>query len=150
MVTHVCKCTNKRLPDNVLEIANDEMIVYIGILLILGITKKENVDITEIWSPNSMNYLDYVTLTMPRTKFQNISRYITFDDIETRGREDSKFHKMQQHIFYQVQKKIVNATKSNTHTCVDETLYAFRGKWPFRTLHAQQTFQVWYQIFLLA
>ena len=77
------------------------------------------------------NKISDVTLTMPRAKFQTISRYITFDDIETRTREDSKFHKMQ-HIFSQFQKNILNAMEPNTHTGVDETLYVFRGKCPCR------------------
>ena len=98
MVTHICECSNKRLPDDVPEITNDELLSYMGILIILGVTKKRNVDISEIWCPDSMHYFEYVTLTMPRTRFQTINRFITFDDVEKRTRDDSKFHKMQ-HIF---------------------------------------------------
>ena len=106
MIRYICECTNKRLPDDKPEITEDQLLSYIGVLLILGVTKKRNVDISEIWSPNSTHYLDYVTLTMSRTHFQTISRYITFDDVDTRTREDSKFHKMQ-HIFSQFQKTYV-------------------------------------------
>ena len=78
----------------------DELHGYIGVLFILEVTKNRNVDITEIWFPNSMYYSDYPTLTMPGTKFQTISRCITFYNLKTRSREDSKFQKMQ-HIIFQ-------------------------------------------------
>ena len=102
-----------------------------GNLIILEVTKKQNFNITEIWSPNSMQYLDFVTLTIPTTKFQIISRYITFDRIETYTGKDSKFQNMQ-HIFSHFQKDMLKAKKPYTHTCVDETLYAFRGNFSFR------------------
>ena len=59
---------------------------YIGVLFILGVIKKRNVDISEIWCPKSIHFLEFSALTMPRTV--TINRYLTFDDVSTRTRED--------------------------------------------------------------
>lgn len=131
MIRHICTCTNKRLPDDVLEVTDNEIESYIGILILLGVTKKRNVDIDQIWSPSSMHYLEYVSLVMSRSRFQIISRYLTFDDVNERTTTMSKFHKMQ-YIFSEFQRKISTAFEPHTHVCVDETLYAFRGNCSFR------------------
>ena len=54
-MTDICKCISKRLPDYAPEMTNDELHGYIGILFILEVTKNRNVDITEIWPPNSID-----------------------------------------------------------------------------------------------
>lgn len=94
-----------------------------GILIILGVIKR-NVDVAALWSPTSIHYQEYVTLTMSREEFKTICRCITFDDVDTCTEEDSKFHKMQ-YIFSQFENNIRNAFEPHSHTCVDETLYAF-------------------------
>ena len=59
-----------------------KLMSFIGTLLFLGVTKKRNVDVAEIWSSTSTHYLEYVTLIMPRS-------------VDKRTGEDSKFHMME-------------------------------------------------------
>lgn len=45
MLRFILNCTNKRIPDDAKEISLEELEGYISICLLLGLTKKRNVDI---------------------------------------------------------------------------------------------------------
>ena len=68
---------------------------------------------------------------MSRERYQLISRYIAFDDIDTREkRKEKKFHKME--ATFGMFKKALNLIIPSYFLCIDETLYAFRGCCSFR------------------
>lgn len=57
---------------------------FIGLLLLLGVTKKNDIDCNEIWSFESLHHSNYATSCMPRERFKFIANYLTFDNIHTR------------------------------------------------------------------
>jgi hypothetical protein len=68
---------------------------------------------------------------MSRERYQLISQYIAFDDIDTREkRKEKKFHKME--ASFGMFKKALNLIILSYFLCIDETLYSFRGCCSFR------------------
>ena len=61
-------------------ITYDEIEAFFGLLLLFGVTKKGDIDISEIWCPTSVHYLHLGAATMPRLRFQQISSMICFYD----------------------------------------------------------------------
>ena len=53
---------------------------YFGLLILFGAMKKSDVEINEIWSPESIHHLSHATYTMSRNLFQQIFSCICFDD----------------------------------------------------------------------
>ena len=130
----ILDCTNKRLEDEEAEITEEELQGFFGLLIYFGVTKKRDVDVEEIWSPGSIHYSQIAVATMSRTRFQTISRRLTFDDIETRKerlRTRGKFYKMED-VFRRVVYKCKIGFEPYEQLCIDEQLYSFRGKCPFR------------------
>ena len=107
-------------------VSTEEIYAFTGILILLGITKKSNESIESLWNTKSLHYASFAAATMSRDRFQLISRYISFDDYDTRRtRKVFKFHKMQE-IFNDFKSNLELVIPSNS-LCVDEELYAFRG-----------------------
>ena len=122
------KLKRDRLIEN--EVSSQEIYAFIGVLILLGITKKSNESIESLWNSNSLHYASFAAATMSRDRFQLLSRYITFDDLDTRViRKNYKFHKMQE-IFDAFKSNLQLIIPSNS-LCVDEELYAFRGQFRF-------------------
>lgn len=131
MIRHIVQCTNRRMPDQIEEVCDEEIMAYFGLLLLFGVTKKRKVDIAEIWKRTSIHYLEIAALAMPRDRFMQISRFITFDDVSCRTLNGGKFYKMD-YIFQEFKNNIRTAYEPGSHVCVDETLYSFRGHCRFR------------------
>lgn len=71
---------------------------------------------------------------MSRLRFQALTASITFDDIETRTirhRQFGKFYLIND-LFEIIRKRVVAALSPGANLAVDEQLYAFRGRCPFR------------------
>ena len=71
---------------------------------------------------------------MPRNVFQIICSNITFDDIDsrqTRRAEDVKFHKFRD-VLDAFKKKIREGLIPGSRLCVDEQLYAYKGRCSFK------------------
>jgi len=81
IVEKIVYSTNKRLSPITTKV---EVRAFIGILLLLGVTKKQDIEINEIYRLNSVHYLDWVVVCMSRNRLKDICRTITFDDIDTR------------------------------------------------------------------
>lgn len=126
--------TNKRIPSSEKEITEEEIIGYVGLLILFGVTRKQHVDISEIWKKNSPHFLPIAQLTMSRDSFQRISRYLTFDDIELRNDQNMSSDKLYKckELFHYVKNKIGTTLQPGENLCVDETLYPFHGKCRFR------------------
>ena len=129
------KLTNEsyKLKRNILEnakITPDEVYGFIGILILLGITKKSNVSIESLWKTGSLHYAPFAAATMSRERYQLISKNITFDDMDTRSsRPNQKFHKMAE-IFNDIKENLAIVVPSFL-LCIDEELYSFRGWFSF-------------------
>ena len=136
IVRTIVEFTNIRLSKKNIaaDVSIDEFYAYIGILTLLGVLKKRSVDVSEIWNEKSVHYIDVVCATMTRERFKLLSRYITFDDIHTREdrvQTDKKFFKFRQ-VFNHIRAKCQTAYEPGCHTCVDEELYPFRGRFQAR------------------
>jgi hypothetical protein len=147
IIQEIVNNTNKRISliDNPKrEITINEVYAFIGILILLGITKKLHVPVTELCSESSIHFARFAAVALSRERFQLISRHITFDDlskykcnvnlifiglISLKGsrqeREGKKLHKMG--IIFDLFKKNLLLIILSYKLCVDETLYSFRG-----------------------
>lgn len=134
IVQNIVNCTNKRLPQHTKEITEVELYGYIGLLLLTGLTKKNDVLIPEIWKKNSANFMPLAAITMSRERFEEISRHITFDNVndrEQRRTQDRKYFKARE-LYNHFRNRISSAIEPGEQLCVDETLYSFRGRCSFR------------------
>ena len=66
----------------------EELYAFIGLFILIGITKKTHLALDELWSEKSIHYLPIAAAAMTRERFQLIAKNITFDDI---GKHDSMF-----------------------------------------------------------
>ena len=74
------------------EVSLTEIFAYIGLLILFGLGNKNDVAIDLLWSDKSLVHFSYFAKAiMSRERYQLISRYIAFDDIE--GRNKLKFPK---------------------------------------------------------
>ena len=134
IVDKIVEYTNKRLFDDEKPITHDEMIGFFGLMLLLGVTKKSDIEISEIYNPASPHHSDWATACMPRDRFKLICSIITFDDVETRperAKLNPKFHKMAE-IFTQFQSNIQKYFEPGDKFTIDEQLYAYRGRCAFK------------------
>jgi hypothetical protein len=112
----------------ILEPVNSiEIRAFIGLLLLFGVLKKNDVEIQEIWSEESYENIHscyFATAAMSRNRFNTISSCVSFDEIVTREQRkvnDPKFYKMRSY-FEQFRKNIRVAYEPGYLLCVDETL----------------------------
>lgn len=81
MLDVIVKYTNIRLVEkSQTPLTKIELRAFIGILLLLGVTKKADIDCAEIWSPNEIHHLDWAIAAMPRSRFQVLCSTICFYD----------------------------------------------------------------------
>ena len=95
----IVQCTNKRLGEETKKVDDTEIRGFIGLLLLFGVTKKHDIEISEIFSQSSVNSMDWATVCMSRDRFKLLSSKITFDDVDTRPLRISssrKLHKINQ------------------------------------------------------
>ena len=110
------------------------MLGFIGLLLLLGVTKKNDVEISEIYNPASPHHLDWATSCMSRDRFKLICSIITFDDVDTRlerVQNNPKFHKMEE-VFTRFKSNIQKFFQPGDKLTIDEQLYAYRGRCAFK------------------
>jgi hypothetical protein len=62
-------------------VSTNEIYAFIGVLLLLGITKKSHVSINELWSEDSIHFAEFAAAAFSRERFQLIAQNITFDNI---------------------------------------------------------------------
>ena len=131
---HILRCTNKRIVLPNKPITKDELKGFVGLLILFGLTNKNNIDADSIWCPTSPDYIAWATACMTRSVFRTISASITFDDIDsrvTRRVEDPKFHKFRE-VFDAFKKKLREGLVPGFRVCIDEQLYAYRGRCSFK------------------
>lgn len=87
MVNLIVEYTNLKLFLNNIEedpVDSIEIYGFIGLLLLFGVTKKNDVSIGEIWNSKSIDFMNYAAATISRDRFKFICQNITFDEIFTR------------------------------------------------------------------
>lgn len=134
IISEIVKCTNQRLISTQELLTNNELRGFFGLLLLFGVTKKNDVDVHEIWNPISVHHLDWATACMPRDRFVFISVKISFDEFSSRDerkKTNPKFFKMDK-IFNLFKANMNKALIPGRNLCIDEQLYAFRGNCPFK------------------
>jgi hypothetical protein len=97
-----------------------------------GVTKKNHIEISEIWSFDSIHHIDYANACMSRDRFKLISRTLAFDDINSREtRKNDKLGKFREilDIFDSNNTALLNP---GSKLCVDEQLYCYRGRCNFK------------------
>ena len=119
-----------------------EIFDYIGLLILYGLSNKNEISIESLWSDQFLiHYCPYASVALSRKRFQLISRYISFDDFYTRkNREHNKFHKME--ATFNMFKKNLNLIIPSYFLCIDETLFKFRGCCSFRIFQVNQLVMV--------
>lgn len=133
IINKIIEYTNKRMNDNE-KISYKEFKAFIGLLLIFGVTGKNNIDINDIWMIGSPHHFDWASAAMPRDRFKLISSKVCFDDPSTRverSRVNKKFHKMSE-IFRLFKINIGSAYHPGDNLTIDEQLYAYRGRCSFK------------------
>ena len=118
------------------EFTNDEMYSYIGMLILLGVLKKREIEVPDLWQEGteSVHRIDHICATMSCERFKFLSRHITFDNIETRlqrAQSDPKFFKFRQ-VHDHIREKCKSAYEPGRDTSIDEELYPFRGRFRAR------------------
>ncbi|KAJ4427179.1 hypothetical protein ANN_24795 [Periplaneta americana] len=108
-----------------------EFLAYIGLLIFMGKESDSKTAVTDLWSNISGRFV--CTATMSRTRFQQLTEIIRFDDKTTRNerREFDKFAAMCE-VFNKMNSVLPKCYSAGMHTAVDEMLSLFRGRCPFK------------------
>ena len=134
MIDEIVKCTNERFSAQEQLLTKNELLGYFGLLLLFGVTKKHDIEISEIWNNESVNHMDWATVCMSRSRFSLISRKICFDQFSIRSERsiiDPKFYKMRT-VFNMFKLNCEKGLIPGSNLCIDEQLYSFRGRCAFK------------------
>jgi hypothetical protein len=127
-------CTNKRLSEEERPITLCELHGFFGLLLAFGLTHKNDIEINEMWRVGGIHHQDLASAAMSRDRFKLIANKICFDEIESREMRKTaspKFFKMKE-VFSLFKRNIKRCLVPGERLCIDEMLYAFRGRCSFR------------------
>lgn len=138
----VLKMTNKKIEahlsskratsDNttIQLVTEDELDAFLGLLIYAGVHQSNNEEISELWGLHS---LPLFKATMAKNRFQEILRFIRFDDSATRP-ERLKVDKAAaiSEVFGLLNKALQSMFKPYECLTVDEQLYAYRGRLKFK------------------
>ena len=135
LLIEIMKWTNKEgeavFGDNWKILEHEELLCYIGLLLLAGVYKARNEPVAQLWSTNSGRPL--FSQSMPRTRFTNIARVLRFDDAASRRqrRETDKLAPIR-NVFDMWQLTLEDAFVPFENVTCDEQLLTFRGRCPFK------------------
>jgi hypothetical protein len=87
ILTLILEHTNNRLTERATKLTIDELKCWIGLLLLFGVTGKNDVEVNSIWSsgPGQIYHSDHATAAMSRDRFKFLCSVITFDDEPSRN-----------------------------------------------------------------
>lgn len=135
LLIEILKWTNKEgaavFGENWKILDREELLCYIGLLLLAGVYKARDEPIAQLWSTASGRPL--FSKSMPRTRFTNIARVLRFDDAASRRqrRETDKLAPIRG-IFDMWEKTLEDAFVPFENVTCDEQLLTFRGRCPFK------------------
>ena len=110
----------------------DEMYSFLGVLITMGVLKAKRESTELLWSTDPMYKRDIFLASMSRTRFQQLSTFIRFDDVNTRieRRQHDKLAAIRD-VFTMFVEHCKSSYNPNSHLTVDEQLVSFRGRCPF-------------------
>lgn len=110
----------------------DEMYSFLGVLITMGVLKAKRESTELLWSTVPMYKRDIFLASMSRTRFQQLSTFIRFDDVNTRieRRQHDKLAAIRD-VFNMFVEHCKSSYNPNSHLTVDEQLVSFRGRCPF-------------------
>ncbi|KRZ11060.1 PiggyBac transposable element-derived protein 4 [Trichinella zimbabwensis] len=117
-----------------IDTSAEEITAFFWLLLLAGICQRKREATIELWSADRPEFQRPVFLaTMSRNRFNEILRYIRFDDTRTR-QERKKTVKAAavSEVFDMFVKNCKASYVPHGEVCVDEHLMSFRGRCPFR------------------
>lgn len=130
MIHKIIEYSNKKLPRDEKPLTSIELRAFFGLLLLFGCIGKNDIDIAEIWSPQSIHHLDLASACMSRDRFKIISANLCFNDRDLRAtRSDAtnkNYYKIEE-IFNIFRRNISSAAEPGENITIDEEFYAFRG-----------------------
>jgi len=111
-------------------ITSAELHVYLGLRLLMGINKKPR--LAFYWSRNPGVAMPIFPSTMPRERFEQISRNLHFQNNEGQLEEDDRLWKLREVITI-LGDRFRKVFTPDRHISIDESLWKFRGRLSFRT-----------------
>lgn len=128
IVTHTNEEATRK---NVQPTNNDEILCFVGILILLGANNDNSLSILDLWS-QQFGRPAYIA-GMSRTRFQSLLSLIRFDDKQTRlqRREEDKFAPLRE-FFETVNDTLMQHFIPSENIVIDEMLSLFRGRCPFK------------------
>ena len=109
MLQLICKWTNEL---HQIELEVDELRSFIGLLLLFGVLKKRDVEISEIWCSTSIHYVPQAQAAMPRDRFKQIIGKLSFYDPKL-----ASVNLLNNKIFYKFQ-QVFDIFKLNNKDCI--------------------------------
>ena len=108
-----------------------ELNAFFGLLIMFGVTKKNLIDVNELWSYDSIHHIDYANACMPRERFKFLCSKIVFDQESSRiSRAHDKIGKIRE--LLDLFQRNIELMTPGENLCVDEQLYSFRGRCGFK------------------
>ena len=135
LLEEICKWTNKEglrvFSNNWKDTTVAELRKVIGTLLLVGVNKSSNEDLSQLWHMEHGRPIFRKIIS--RNRFQNILRVLRFDDAAARrsARSPDKFSPIR-NVFEIWNKSLLDAYVPETNLTIDEQLVTFWGRCPFR------------------
>lgn len=130
----ILKHTNERFEKEGKEKTNPtEFMAFLGLIIAMGVTKQNKVNIKNLWEPESLYHMPIFTATMPRVRFNTLLWGIRFDDKDTRNErlETDRLAALRE--VTEILKNNCNmAYVPGPNVTVDERITPFRGRCRFR------------------
>ena len=110
-----------------------EIYAYVGLLILSGVMRARKESIKELWTSNTKYRRPIFVATMSRNRFEQLQRFIRFDDFNTRAvrRATDRLAPIRD-----IMNMFVDACKRavlpGPYLTIDEQLVGFRGRCPFR------------------
>ena len=135
LLEEICKWINKEgqgvFLNNWKDTTDAELRKVIGTLLLVGVYKSSNEDLSQLWHMEHGRPIFCKIIS--RNRFQNILRVLRFDDAAARrsARSPNKFSPIR-NVFEIWNKSQLDAYVLGTNLTIDEQPVTFRGRCPFR------------------
>lgn len=110
-----------------------EMIAFLGLLLLRGVCRAKRESVEELWSTEGSFARPLFAATMSRARFEQLLRYLRFDDRDTRAARaaDDKLAAIRD-LYEKFASNCRSSFRPGPYITIDEQLVVFRGRCPFR------------------
>lgn len=111
---------------------SDEMITFLGILLLMGIIYKPRLPM--YWSTNELYHTTIFSQVMPRDRFLLLLRFLHFANNDDNNPDDpnrDRLHKIRS-FSNMIKERCKSVLVPGQHICVDESLVLYKGRLSFK------------------